>query len=231
MLTALITGANRGLGFAFAELYASSGWRVFACCRNPSKAERLLALAQQYPAMISLFQLDVTSASDLERLVKDLSLASIDVLINNAGVYGPSKLRFGTVTEEPWLEVFRINTVGPLMVSQALITNVVTSQRRMIANISSHMGSIESNSEGNAYIYRSCKAGLNAVTKSMAIDLAPQQVTVVALHPGWVQTDMGGSEAPTSPKESAAGLKRVLDYITLDESGSFFDLHSNEVPW
>jgi NAD(P)-dependent dehydrogenase (short-subunit alcohol dehydrogenase family) len=231
MLTTLITGANRGLGLAFVELYASSGWRVFACCRNPTKATELLTLAQRYPALISLFTLDVTKSTDIEKLVNDLDLASIDVLINNAGIYGPSGIQFSYVTEEPWLEVWRVNTVAPLMISQALVTNVATSQRRMIVNISSTMGSMEENTEGGAYFYRTSKAALNAITKSMAIDLAPQQITVVALNPGWVRTDMGGGGAIVSAKESATALKCVLDYVSLDESGRFFDLHGEEIPW
>lgn len=231
MLTTLITGANRGLGLAFAELYASSGWRVFACCRNPAKAEKLLALAQRYPALISIFTLDVTKPADIKKLVDDLALASIDVLINNAGIYGPSGLRFSYVTEDPWLEVLRINTIAPLMVAQALVSNVATSQRRMIANISSSMGSMYENVEGGAYLYRSSKAALNAITKSMAIDLSPQQIIVVSLNPGWVRTDMGGDDALVSAKESATALKCVLDYVSLDESGKFFDLHGEEIPW
>lgn len=231
MLTVLITGANRGLGYALAEVYAQAGWRVFACCRDPAQAKDLLNLAQHDSAKFTLFKLNVESEQDLKKLVDDLALASIDVLINNAGVYGPTKLRFGDVDAQSWLDVVHVNTIAPLLISQALIANVATSERRTIINISSKMGSINDNTEGNAYIYRSSKAGLNMVTRSMALDLANQQVTVVALDPGWVRTGVGGEHAPMEPRTSAVGLKRVIDYLTLDDSGSFFDFRGEEVPW
>lgn len=231
MLTVLVTGANRGLGLAFVDVYAQAGWRVFACCRQPDKATELLSIANRYPTMISLFELDVTKPAHITQLVKDLNLASIDVLINNAGIYGPTGVRFENVTEKPWLEVFHVNTIAPLMLSQALLTNIVTSQRRTIANISSLMGSIEANTEGKAYIYRSSKAALNAITKSMAIDLALQQVTAVAINPGWVQTHLGGHDAPLLPTDSVTAIKRVLDYLTPNDSGKFFDYLGQELPW
>ncbi len=231
MSTVLITGANRGLGFEFCHQYAAAGWNVLACCRRPQAAKNLEALAVRQPG-ISLHALDVADHRQIERLAGELGGRAIDVLLNNAGVYGDSKPNaFGSIDYDRWLEVFRINTLAPVKLAETLLPHIMRSQRKLIVAITSLMGSMTDNSSGGAILYRSSKAALNAAMKSLAIDLRGRGVGVLILHPGWVKTDMGGTNAPTSPEESIAGMRRVIDQFTLEASGRFFNFKGQEQPW
>lgn len=230
MHTILITGANRGIGFEATKQYAAAGWQVIACCRDLNAASDLKALANQF-AHIKIIKLDVSSNQDITSLSHTLNHQPIDILFNNAGVWGPHGQILGQIHCEPWLEVFTINTIAPLLLAQALINNIAQSQLKIIAMLSSIMGSIADNEEGSHYMYRSSKAALNMVTKSLAHDLQEQQITVVSLNPGWVKTAMGGEHAPLSPIESVSHLKHLLARLTLSDSGKFFNYTGEEIPW
>ena len=228
--TILITGANRGIGLELCEQFAVDGWRVLACCRNPADAGDLQALSQGQ-ASIEVFALDVTDHQQLAALAGQLAGRPIDILLNNAGIYGPRGVDFGDVEAESWREVLEVNTIAPMMLVQALIDQVEASEQKLVAMISSKVGSIADNGSGGGYLYRSSKTALNQVVKSLSIDLAGRGVAVISLHPGWVRTDMGGPNGEISTAESVAGLKAILQAAGLDQSGRFLEYNGDQIPW
>ena len=226
--TVLITGASRGIGLEFTKQYAAAGWRVLACCRAPQSAKALDALAHAH-SNIQMYALDVADFKQIETLAGKLKDVAIDVLINNAGVYPSSNL--GDANAESWLEGFKINSIAPLKVANAFSSNVAKSQLKKIATLSSKMGSMDDNTSGGSYIYRSTKAAVNMVMKSLSIDLAPAGISVVTLHPGWVQTDMGGSNALINTQTSVSGLRKVIDNLSLANTGKFIAFDGKEIAW
>jgi len=227
MPTTLITGANRGLGLEFVRQYLTDGWRVFATCRNPDEAAALSGMKGK----LEVHQLDVTDHTRCQALAKSLRRESLDLLLNNAGIYGPRPAKLGGVDYNAWSEVLRVNTMAPLKVSESFQSHVAASERKMIATVSSKMGSIDDNDSGASYIYRSSKAALNAVMKSLSVDLRPRGVSVVMLHPGWVRTDMGGPGGLIDIPESVTGMRRVIDDLSLQNSGRFMNYDGTEIPW
>ena len=228
--TILMTGANRGIGLELARQFAADGWQVLACCRNPDAAVDLQALQEDY-ATLEIHSLDVIDYDQLAALSQSLSDRPIDILLNNAGIYGPKGTGFGEVDPEAWREVLEVNTIAPLMLTQAFVEQVAASRRKLVAMISSKVGSIADNSSGGSYLYRSSKTALNQVVKSLSIDLAGRGISVISLHPGWVLTDMGGPNAEISTSESVAGLKAILQSAGLAESGQFIEYNGNSIPW
>ena len=221
----LITGANRGIGLALLRGFAAEGWRIHACCRQPDKAKDLKAVVGD----IRLHRVDVTDGLRVASLARELADEAIDLLINNAGIYGP-RTGFGETDYDDWLKVLSVNTLAPLRLVERFVEHVARGERKLVVNVSSRMGSI-SQSSGGAYVYRSSKAALNAVTKGLSTDLAGHGIAVVAVHPGWVQTDMGGAGADISAETSAAGLRRVIDGLTPEDSGRFLNYDGEEIPW
>jgi NAD(P)-dependent dehydrogenase (short-subunit alcohol dehydrogenase family) len=222
MPTILITGANRGLGLEFVRQYAADGWRVLATVRDP------LSGRAASDAGGEVFVADVSDPNSIGRLKASVGDAPLDVLLNNAGVYGKEQA-FGAVDPEGFLSVIRTNTLGPLKMAEAFAGQL--SGRKIVASVSSLMGSIAENSSGGYYAYRASKAALNMVMKNLALDLKGQGVTAVALSPGWVRTDMGGPDAPLDPPTAVAGLRAVLDKVSLNDSGKFFHFDGRELPW
>ncbi|WP_126166759.1 SDR family oxidoreductase [Shewanella khirikhana] len=229
MMQVVITGANRGIGLALTKLYSAAGCDVAACCRNPDDANALHALMDSHEGL-ELFELDVSSSDAIASLGEALHGRPIHRLINNAGYYGPRGVMLGNTPEDEWQQLFAINCIGPLKLVEALTEGLCQGQG-IIANLTSKMGSMADNGSGGAYLYRSAKAAQNAVTKSLAIDLAPFNVKAVALHPGWVQTDMGGPGALIDTDTSAQGLYRVIEGLSTAQSGGFFDYQGNTIPW
>ena len=228
--TVLITGSNRGIGLELAHQYATQGWRVLACCRHPDQATALNRLGDKFPN-VTLHTLDVTRKDQVQKLAADLHDCPIDILFNNGGIYGPDDAAFGNTDEARWLECLRTNVIAPMKMMEAFMTHVAASKHKLIAAMSSKMGSMADNGSGGSYIYRSSKAALNAVMKSAAIDLAPRRVKVAILHPGWVQTDMGGPGAEISAAESVGRMREILGTITPENSGTFFDIDGTTIPW
>lgn len=232
MKTTLITGASRGIGLEFCRQYAADGWRVLACCRLPEKAEELNRLAARYPELIIVHALDVADHVEIERLAQLLAGESIDLLINNAGIYPDSdKGGFGHTDYAEWLLAFRINTMAPLKMAETFAAQIARSKQKTIVTITSMMGSIADNGSGGSYLYRSSKAAVNMVVKSLAIDLKPLGITAVVFHPGWVQTDMGGPNALISTEQSVSGIRKVISKLTPADSGRFLAYDGKEIPW
>jgi NAD(P)-dependent dehydrogenase (short-subunit alcohol dehydrogenase family) len=228
--TILITGANRGIGLELTEQFAEDGWQVLACCRNPADAGQLQALSKR-DLVIELHALDVTNYEQMAALADQLGHRPIDILLSNAGIYGSKGVGFGEVDAQEWRQVLEVNTIAPLMLVQTFVEQVAASQHKLVAVISSKVGSIADNSSGGSYIYRSSKTAVNQVVKSLSIDLAGRDITVISLHPGWVKTDMGGTNAEISTDESVSGLKSILQSAGLAQSGQFLEFNGNSIPW
>ncbi len=227
MPTVFVSGANRGLGLEFTRQYAADGWTVIATCRNPIAPGELASLAGD----IQVHGLDVGDPQQVRRLAEELSGTAIDVLINNAGVYGPREYSLADIDLDAWADVFHTNTMAPLIVSDALLPHVVAGGQKKIATLSSGMGSIGRNTQPGDYIYRSSKAALNAVMKSFANGLVDQEIAVTVLHPGWVRTDMGGSTAAIDAVESVSGMRNVIAGLSPATTGRFYDFNGTELPW
>ena len=227
MPSVLITGANRGLGLEFTRQYAADGWRVFAACRDPAGARDLAAVE----GAVSAETLDVDDGPQVAALANKLSGQSIDVLINNAGIYGPKDVTRDTVVYDAWGQVFRTNAMSPLAVSAAFAANVAQGGQKKIITLSSIMGSIAENDSSGDFIYRSSKAAVNAVMKSLAGDLKSEGITVAVLHPGWVRPDMGGPDASIEAPESVTGMRAVIAGLKESDSGRFLNYDGTEIPW
>lgn len=231
MKTVLITGANRGLGLEFCRQYANDGWQVIAACRDPESADALRALADESNC-IQIEALDVADFAQIDALSSRLSDRAIDVLLNNAGVYGDDgKHGFGALDYAKWSETLTINTLAPVKMAEAFLPHLQRSASKLIVAVSSLMGSLADNSSGGSLLYRSSKAGLNAAMKSLSIDLRPHAIGVLILHPGWVRTDMGGKNALIDVEESISGMKRQIDGFVAERSGCFVKYDGSLMPW
>ena len=227
MPTVFITGANRGLGFEFAKQYAAADWRVIAACRDPAKAEALSAVEGD----VQVETMDVDNDASVASLSDKLKDEAIDLLINNAGIYGPKHLSAEDMDYEAWGRVLRTNTMSPFRVTMAFLQQVRNSDQKIIATLSSKMGSLNENQDGGEYIYRSSKAALNAALKGLSYDLADAGIRIMLMHPGWASTDMGGPSAPLLPADGVAGLRKVLAGIKDGETGVFYDYNGGELAW
>ena len=227
MPTVLITGANRGIGLEFARQYAADGWTVHATARDPDQADALTGVA----GSIEIHRLDIGAAAEISALADTLSGAGIDILINNAGVSGVANAALGEIDYDAWLEVMRINALAPLQVAEAFTSHVAQSATKLMVFLTSRAGSISSNIAGSRYPYRSSKAALNAVVRSLAIDLLPQRINCIAVHPGWARTDMGGAAAPLEPSESVGRLRDLFARIEPHDSGHFLNYDGADLAW
>jgi NAD(P)-dependent dehydrogenase (short-subunit alcohol dehydrogenase family) len=217
MPTVLVTGANRGLGLEFVRQYKADGWDVIATARNSSPELEALGL-----------RVEPLDMSDLEAVASFSAVPDrLDLLIANAGTYGP---RDASNAEEArqWLDTFAVNTVAPYLLAKAVLPNVQGARGKLIA-VSTRMGSIADNSSGGFLSYRSSKTALNMAWRTLA--LANKELTCAVLHPGWVQTRMGGANAPLLPEESVSEMRRVIEGLAPGDSGEFFDFRGNQVPW
>jgi NAD(P)-dependent dehydrogenase (short-subunit alcohol dehydrogenase family) len=231
MSSTLITGANRGLGLEFARQYLNDGWQVYATCRDPKAASELRHLADASGDRLEILALDVTDLATIKAAAAELDRQAIDLLINNAGVGGARGQTIGNIDYDAWAKVLDVNTMGPLRVSEAFVDHLARSERKLIVTLTSGMGSIADNTSGGAMAYRSSKAAVNMVMRSLAIDLAPRGISCVVVNPGWVQTAMGGPHATTTPAESVARLRRLIDNLGPTDSGKFFNHDGREYAW
>jgi NAD(P)-dependent dehydrogenase (short-subunit alcohol dehydrogenase family) len=231
MPTVLVTGANRGLGLEFARQYAAEGWQVFAACRAPKTARELQQIAAESDGHIRVLEMDVTDAASVRAAAAGLKGEATDVLLNNAGVGGPPGQRIGGLDYAAWARVLDINTLGPMRIVEAFLENIAKSHFKQVVTITSGMGSLEDNTSGGSYAYRSSKAAVNMVMKSLSIDLAPRGITCVVVNPGWVRTDMGGARGTLSPEESIRLMRSVIAALRPEDSGKFLNYTGKTYPW
>lgn len=231
MSTVLITGANRGLGFEFCKQYAKQGWEVLACCRHPEQAIALNNLVSGNSS-VQVFKMDVLDRNGIEALANKLTDLTIDLLIANAGVYGDGNgHEFGNLDYANWISTLETNVLGVVKVAEAFMPNLKRSQKPRIAALSSQMGSIEENSSGGSILYRSSKAALNAVMKSLSIDLQNEDIGVLIFHPGWVKTDMGGPYALIDAETSVVGMIKQINDFKMSKTGQFIKYDGTQLPW
>jgi NAD(P)-dependent dehydrogenase (short-subunit alcohol dehydrogenase family) len=221
-LTVVVTGANRGIGLEFARQLSEAGANVIGTARTPDEATELKALG------VRVEQLDVTDPASVAALAQSLGDTPIDALLNNAGIF-PSRGGVESADPDMYARVYDVNVIGPLRVTQALLPNLRSGNRKLIMNMSSGLGSIANNGRGSSAGYRESKAALNMMTRTMAAEF--EGFTCIAMSPGWVRTDMGGPNANLSPEESVRGMLAVLAAATPEVSGHYFEYDGSELAW
>lgn len=227
MTTILITGANRGLGLGMAKHAADRGFTVIGTARNPDSADELKSIASRVE------QLDTSSRESIDALVQRLGDEPIDILVNNAGIFPHECDDINDLDFDAFERVLRTNTFGPLMLTKAMVSNVAKSDRKLIVSITSNLGSITDASKGQMGFlgYRTSKAALNMANATMAHQLKPKGITSVVVHPGWVQTDMGGQAADLTPDQSTSSILNTIDQLSAKDNGRFVDYKGDELPW
>jgi NAD(P)-dependent dehydrogenase (short-subunit alcohol dehydrogenase family) len=229
----LITGANRGIGLSLVEEYLSHGdVQIFATCRNPDRAESLQKLAQSNPNNLEIVQLEVTDPESIKAAFTEITAKTtvLDIVVNNAGIDPPGQ-SFEQIDAELMLQVFKVNTVAPMMISQSALAFLINSNNARLIHISTSMASLQNRTFGGNYGYCSSKSALNMAMRGMAVDLRQYKIIVVALDPGWVQTDMGGQSASLTPEESAQGIATVIDGLKSTNNGRYLVYDGSEHPW
>jgi NAD(P)-dependent dehydrogenase (short-subunit alcohol dehydrogenase family) len=239
-MTIVITGASRGLGLEFVRQYLAGGRQIIATCRTPEAAGELQALRARYAPALRILQLDVTDKAGRARVHKEVAEVAgrVDLLINNAAIQAGNPVgdeggsyTFGRLHEEDMGRVFRVNAISPLLMVEAFVDLLALGRDPKVVNITSWLGSISEKSQVFGYSYCASKTTLNMFTKLLSIELRGKRIAVLALHPGHVQTDMGGADAPLVPEQSVEGMIRVIDALTMRDSGKFLDWQGNEIPW
>ena len=231
-----VTGANRGLGLEFVRQYSADGWRVLAACRTPNEADALGVIAANSDGKTTLHAIDVADRAGVNALAGSID-EPIDILINNAGQMEDWGTGFGAIDYAQWDRILRTNLFGPAWVSHAFAPHVARSDRRLIAMMTSGLGSLADNRDGarnpagKLYMYRSSKAALNMLVSKLAADLKDRSIAVIAMGPGHVQTDMGGPTAKLTPVESIGAVRGVLATRTMDHSGRYYFYTGDEYPW
>jgi NAD(P)-dependent dehydrogenase (short-subunit alcohol dehydrogenase family) len=239
--TAFLTGANRGLGLEWTRQLAGRVDRLFATCRHPEEAHDLADQADAHPDTVEVFALDVADPDAIDRAAEQVKqeTGALDLLVNNAGINGGGTSdRFGTVDPETMMDVLRVNTAGPHLMTQAFAdllraggtNDSAGADESVVVNVTSQLGSIANTSGGGWHSYKASKAALNMCTRLQAGALSGDAI-VVSMHPGWVRTDMGGSNARLSTEESVAGMLDVLAGLTPDDTGRFLAYDGGELPW
>jgi NAD(P)-dependent dehydrogenase (short-subunit alcohol dehydrogenase family) len=228
----LVTGANRGLGLEFCRQLLARGDHVVATARRPAQAHELARLVADHPGRLHVLPLDVTDPKSETEVACELPLVLGDerlhLLINNAGLLHSGE-RWPHVPAANFEDSFRTNAMGPFLLTQALAPFLADGGT--VVNMSSQLGSIERTTRFGTPSYCVTKAALNMVTRLLSSALMERDITVVSMHPGWVQTDMGGEQAPLQPAQSVEGLLRVIDGLRRTDTGRFFDWQGEALPW
>lgn len=232
MKTVLITGASRGLGLGFVTRYLERGERVFAVVRRVARDAPWQDLAAHHPGRLSVLTLDLADSASFAAFAADLAslTPALDVLVNNAGVLASGE-RLGALTGEPLLEGFRINAMAPLLLTQALTPMLAAGDQPRVAMLSSELGSIGLRQRFGTPSYSIIKAALNMATRLLALELGPRGIGCVALRPGWVRTDMGGTQAPLSVDQAVGPLIERIDLLTPEQYGGFYSADGSALPW
>ncbi len=230
MLQALVTGANRGLGFEMARQLLVRGDRVVAACRQPGKALDLVRLAGEHPGRLHVLPVDLASVRTIDELARQVGALDLDVdlLINNAGMLVEHE-RFGSIDGKSLRDSFAVNAEGPFLLAQALNAHLADGAK--IVNLSSTLASIAQTDSLYSPSYAMSKAALNMATRLLSIALRERGIVVVAISPGWVRTDMGGAGAPTKPEQAIASMLRVIDHLKPSDGGRFLSQNGETIPW
>ena len=225
MSNILIIGANRGLGLEFAKQYSNKNHNVFATTRNKSVSLELNEIKNS-----NIFELDLNSDESLNKFVNEIAPLKIDILIHNAGIFRDEQLE-QDLDINAWMNEMRINAVIPIILARKLKANIQMAKDKKIVFISSQMGSIDDNYSGRFYFYRSSKSALNSAAKSLSIDWKEDGISILILHPGWVKTDMGGNNAKLEISDSISQMIKVIDDMTLSNSGTFVNYSGKKLEW
>ncbi len=228
MPTVLITGANRGIGLEFARQYAADGWKVHGCARNPDSCEALLNLSG---GPVTVHRLDVRRHDQVAAVATSLDGTSIDLLINNAGMWIGEDEHFGGFTNEQWMEQFRVHVFGTMIMCETFVDHVAASEQKLIVNISSGNGCFGWPCDVGDYPYDTSKAALNLITKGLSVDLRDRGITVTCFTPGNVATDMSGPQADLQPNESISGMRGVIARLGISQTGSLIRYNGEAMPW
>ncbi len=228
----LITGSNRGIGLEWVRQYARNGWNVFATCRHPGEARDLRNLAEK-AQNISLHRMDVTKIDEINAVTVALMKQPIDLLISNAGVYLEKyrTINLDCISYEDWLYTLEVNTLGHIRVVQAFLPNLQKSGKALCVITTTHMASIADISDSGSYYYRSSKSALNAAMEGITYELKEKNIGVLLLHPGHVNTRMGGEDTDLYPPESVKGMRNLIQNFSLENSGRFIRYDGMEMPW
>jgi NAD(P)-dependent dehydrogenase (short-subunit alcohol dehydrogenase family) len=229
-LRTVVTGANRGIGLEFTRQLLARGDHVEAGAREPSSATALTQLAATSGGRLRVHALDVAADESVRDFARKVGPRPIDLLINNAGIMGQRDAALADLDPDSVLRTFSVNTVGPLRVTQALLAPLRAGKAKVV-NLTSTLGSIADNRSGGTTDYRLSKAALNMLTRNLAHELAQDGVLVVAIHPGWVRTDMGGTRAPLAVDASVHALLAVIDRLRPEDSGGFFNQRGDRFPY
>lgn len=231
-LNVVITGASRGIGFELTRQCLERGANVIAGVRSPARASDLVNLKSSAGERLTILAVDVTSDESVESFADGLKMHKIDrvdILINNAGVYLDDNDSLDTLTSETIIDTFNTNVFGVVRMTRAMLPFLRQSRQPKVVSISSLMGSIADNAGGGSFAYRMSKSAVNMFTKTLAVD--ERDILSLAMHPGWVKTEMGGERAPLSPEKSAEGILTVIETSTLGDTGKFFNHAGRELPW
>jgi NAD(P)-dependent dehydrogenase (short-subunit alcohol dehydrogenase family) len=247
--TVLITGSNRGIGLAFAEAYAERGWNVIATCRTPVKADKLKELAEKYQRVV-IEELDVADFGEIDALALKYKNRPIDVLLNNAGILvGIEQIRLGGIDYDLLENMLKVNSIGPLKVSEAFLDSVASSNQKKIVTMTTIGASIGSVTRPGAYQYRASKAAVNMIMRIMSFEVADRGVIIGLIHPGMVDTrgflDADPETLPPQvrealpriretflrPGESVDLMMSIIDGLTPEKSGVFYDVEGEILPW
>jgi NAD(P)-dependent dehydrogenase (short-subunit alcohol dehydrogenase family) len=242
MPSALITGANRGIGLEFVRQYLSEGWHVYAACRDPERADRLQAMAKGAGGRLQLLRINVTDTDEVMAAAERIKDKPLEVLINNAGLVEPIFYGSGAYEgkDDPdlrnydydgWLDVLNTNLLGSARVCGAFVDNLAAGQRPVAVMMASTLASISSTWQSGRYAYRTSKAALNMLTRSAGEWCQSKGIILVSISPGWTQTDMGGPKATNTVDQSVGGVRNVIAKLTAADAGKFFNFNGEVLPW
>jgi NAD(P)-dependent dehydrogenase (short-subunit alcohol dehydrogenase family) len=239
----MVTGGSRGIGLELARQYLADGWQIYATCRNPAGAEQLKKLELNGRGQIHVMEMDVTDAAEVMIVAERLKGRPIDILINNAGTVEPGFYGKRTAyagKDDPdlrnydfdgWLEVLKTNVLGPARVCGAFVDNLAAGSGPVAVNISSAVASIANTWQAGIYGYRTSKAALNMLTRSVGEWYAKCGIIVVSISPGWTRTELGGPTATNSVEDSVTGVRDVIAGLTMADTGKFFNFNGQTIPW
>jgi NAD(P)-dependent dehydrogenase (short-subunit alcohol dehydrogenase family) len=223
-MNVVITGASRGIGLELTKAALASQAIVLAVARQPQESKGLSELAKKYPTTLKMLSADMFDVEVADKILAACAaFAEVDMLINNAGMYPKGE------KNKDFHDGFQVNTVAPFLISKALLPKLQKAKAPKIVQVTSKMGSIADNASGSSCAYRASKTALNMLNKCLAVQYS--WLTTIVIHPGWVKTDMGGSEAPVEVADSAQGIWKVARDLEARDSGKFFDFRGENIPW